>query len=168
MAGPQENQGHGHSSPEPTETARPRRRQKRAHVEDPGDIPTSRKSKTCSICRRLKVKCDLAERGTTGGCSRCQRIGLRCLSEKRSWTAAADGDEWYANPFSCPRGRESVIVVHSSVTLKLVQAESSGHQQAGKSSRRCSRETEHAPIRSLRASGHYRSTVSSEIDSRQL
>ncbi|KAE8446579.1 hypothetical protein EG329_011772 [Mollisiaceae sp. DMI_Dod_QoI] len=86
-------QEYSRSSPEQTETARPRKRQKRSNAEIVlPETQLSRGGKACSICRKLKVKCDSAERGM-GSCSRCVRLGLRCLSEKRSWTSA-DGDEW--------------------------------------------------------------------------
>lgn len=69
----------------------PPKRQKRSTDDSTMDGNLMRKGKACATCRKLKVKCDSAERGMSS-CSRCRRLGLQCLSEKKSWTSA-DGDE---------------------------------------------------------------------------
>lgn len=71
----------------------PRKRQKRTIPHDTAlDIQPSRKGKSCSICRKLKVKCDSVERGMNS-CSRCLRLGLQCISEKKSWVSAESSEE---------------------------------------------------------------------------
>lgn len=46
------------------------------------DVPLSKKGRACLACRKLKVKCDSAERGSAG-CSRCQRLSLECVNARR-------------------------------------------------------------------------------------
>ncbi|KAJ5818575.1 hypothetical protein N7474_004166 [Penicillium riverlandense] len=73
-------------APAGAETTPPRKRQRRVVLEDT-DVQPSRKGTACSICRRLKVKCDSADRGM-GTCSRCLRLQLQCVSEKKVWISA--------------------------------------------------------------------------------
>lgn len=47
----------------------------------------ARKGTACGTCRRLKIKCDSADRGA-GSCSRCLRLDLKCVSEKKVWINA--------------------------------------------------------------------------------
>lgn len=53
--------------------------------------PQSRKGRACTACRKLKVKCDAAERGIVG-CSRCQRLGIECINV-RSLRIAVEGED---------------------------------------------------------------------------
>lgn len=69
------------------EASSPARKRQRRGTEDVGDIQQSRKGTACSICRKLKVKCDSADRGM-GSCSRCLRLRLQCVSEKKVWMTA--------------------------------------------------------------------------------
>lgn len=67
-----------------TEDDTPRKRQKLAiAAHDSSNGKTARHSKSCSNCRRLKVKCEAADQAHE--CSRCARLGLSCLREKKSW-----------------------------------------------------------------------------------
>ncbi|KYG40628.1 hypothetical protein M433DRAFT_192196 [Acidomyces richmondensis BFW] len=66
-------------------------RHKRSTEDNISDGNIMRKGKACATCRKLKVKCDSAERGMTI-CSRCRRPGLHYLSKKKSWTSA-EGEE---------------------------------------------------------------------------
>lgn len=69
------------------EASSPARKRQRRGTEDGGDIQQSRKGTACSTCRKLKVKCDSADRGM-GSCSRCLRLRLKCVSEKKVWMTA--------------------------------------------------------------------------------
>ena len=65
---------------EPPNTTSPPSRQASAYP----PVQLSRKGKACISCRKLKVKCDSAERGM-GDCSRCLRLGLKCVSKRQIW-----------------------------------------------------------------------------------
>ncbi|KAF2161900.1 hypothetical protein M409DRAFT_27627 [Zasmidium cellare ATCC 36951] len=71
--------------------SRPAKRQKRSSGDEPSDGKSSRHSKSCANCRRLKVKCEASDQGTD--CSRCTRLGLTCLREKKSWINAEEDVE---------------------------------------------------------------------------
>ncbi|KAJ5396934.1 hypothetical protein N7509_005047 [Penicillium cosmopolitanum] len=68
------------------ESSPAKKRQKRG-AEDGAEIQQSKKGTACSTCRKLKVKCDSADRDM-GSCSRCLRLRLKCVSEKKVWMAA--------------------------------------------------------------------------------
>lgn len=98
-------------APAGAETPPPRKRQRRVVLDD-SDVQPSRKGTACSICRRLKVKCDSADRGM-GTCSRCLRLQLQCVSEKKVWISA-EGDEKTHQPtdvvlFKLERALEDVL-----------------------------------------------------------
>lgn len=47
----------------------------------------ARKGTACLTCKKLKVKCDSADRGAAS-CSRCLRLHLKCVNEKKVWISA--------------------------------------------------------------------------------
>lgn len=69
------------------EGSSPARKRQRRVFEDGAEIQQSKKGTACSTCRKLKVKCDSADRGM-GSCSRCLRLRLKCVSEKKVWMSA--------------------------------------------------------------------------------
>lgn len=83
--------GEAVSSVEKPEDSRPTKRQKRSNADtEANDGKSSRHSKSCANCRRLKVKCEDSEQGPD--CSRCTRLGLTCLRVKKSWINNGDED----------------------------------------------------------------------------
>lgn len=82
-------------SVEQDDGSRPKKRQKRAILDEDANDAKARQNKACAHCRKLKVKCDSGEEQTGGAsCSRCRRLGLTCLREKKSWANAAEDDAW--------------------------------------------------------------------------
>lgn len=82
------------------------------HTQQQTQTPQSRKGRACTACRKLKVKCDAAERGIVG-CSRCQRLGIECINV-RSLRVAVEGEDGYV-------GNLSDLLVYTATNLRTRQ-----------------------------------------------
>lgn len=90
----------------------PTKKQKRTSPSDTiSAISMSRKGKACLSCRKLKIKCDSADRDM-GSCSRCLRLGLQCI-RKQPWMNTENGEGWQQQTnitiFKLERALEDVL-----------------------------------------------------------